>query len=69
MEEDEAEATPPAKRRSRRVTITVLDTDVDLLGSPHVTSNAGERRKSASSVTTKRKKYIPVKKKTSVRIK
>ena len=69
MEEDEVEATPPAKRRSRRVTITVLDTDVDLLGSPHVTSNAGERRKSASSVTTKRKKYIPVKKKTSVRIK
>ena len=67
--EEEAEvSTPPAKRRSRRVTITVLDSDVDLLGSP--LAPAGERRKSASSLAAgNRKKYIPVKKKTSVRIK
>merc|ERR1712029_838234 len=59
--------TPPAKRASRRVTITTLDTDVDLL-SPLV--GVSERRKSASSrSTTQQKKYVPVKKKTSVRIK
>ena len=68
-EEEVEVSTPPAKRRSRRVTITVLDTDVPLLGSPVATDTAGERRKSASSVTGNRKKYIPVKKKTSVRIK
>ena len=68
-EEEVEVSTPPAKRRSRRVTITVLDTDVPLLGSPLATETAGERRKSASSVTGNRKKYIPVKKKTSVRIK
>merc|ERR1711972_429654 len=73
--EDDVEdvPTPPAKRASRsemkqgRVTITTLDTDVDLL-SPLV--GVSERRKSASSrSTTQQKKYVPVKKKTSVRIK
>merc|ERR1712083_1188616 len=39
-EEEVGVSTPPAKRRSRRVTITVLDTDVDLLGSPLATTTA-----------------------------
>ena len=72
--EEEVEMTaPPAKRRSRRATLfnpgTVLGTDVDLLGSPLAVTDVGERRKSTSSVTATKKKYLPVKKKTSVRIK
>ena len=71
---EEVEVTgPPAKRRSRRATLsnpgTVLDTDVDLLGSPLAVTDVGERRKSTSSVAATKKKYLPVKKKTSVRIK
>ena len=73
-QEEEVEMTaPPAKRRSRRATLsnpgTVLGTDVDLLGSPLAVTDVGERRKSTSSVTATKKKYLPVKKKTSVRIK
>ena len=71
---EEVEVTgPPAKRRSRRATLsnpgTVLDTDVDLLGSPLAVTDVGERRESTSSVDATKKKYLPVKKKTSVRIK
>jgi len=59
----------PSKRRSRRVTITTLGTDVDLF-TPVKTSSSTRsvKRESTGSVGTK-KKYIPVKKKTSVRIK
>ena len=59
----------PSKRRSRRVTITTLGTDVDLF-TPVKTSSSTRsiKRESTRSMGTK-KKYIPVKKKTSVRIK
>merc|ERR1719270_1995310 len=70
-DDDEGEeiSTPPAKRVSRRVTITTLDTDVDLFTPLRGSSTATERRKSTTSVGGNTKKYIPVKKKTSVRIK
>ena len=65
-EEELAVATPPAKRVSRRVTITTLDTDVDLF-----TPEAGpsRRRSAAPAAAAGTKKYIPIKKKTSVKIK
>merc|ERR1712073_194100 len=52
----------PPKRRSRRVTITTLGTDVDLF-TPVKTSasTSGIKRESTGSVGTK-KRYIPVKK-------
>ena len=68
-DESEEISTPPAKRVSRRVTITTLDTDVDLFTPLRGSSTATERRKSTASVGGNTKKYIPVKKKTSVRIK
>ena len=62
--EEVAMATPPAKRVSRRVTITTLDTDVDLF-----TPEAGPSRRRSAAPAAGTKKYIPVKKKTSVKIK
>ena len=65
LEEEELfMATPPAKRVSRRVTITTLDTDVDLF-----TPEAGPSRRKSAAPAAGTKKYIPVKKKTSVKIK
>ena len=66
--EEEEVATPPAKRVSRRVTITTLDTDVDLFTPAKTSTAASDRRRSASAAGNS-KKYVPVKKKTSVRIK
>merc|ERR1712128_134068 len=54
----------PPKRRSRRVTITTLGTDVDLFG---VAETSSSRRESTGGATLSKKKYVPVKKKTSVR--
>ena len=62
--EEMAMATPPAKRVSRRVTITTLDTDVDLF-----TPEPGPSRRRSAAPAAATKKYIPIKKKTSVKIK
>ena len=68
-DEEDAQPTPRAKRISRRATITTLEADVDLF-TPTRTSSSSSRRASASSGTQEtKKKYIAVKKKTSVRIK
>eukprot|EP00090_Calanus_glacialis_P046970 TRINITY_DN9493_c0_g1_i2.p1 TRINITY_DN9493_c0_g1~~TRINITY_DN9493_c0_g1_i2.p1 ORF type:complete len:1298 (-),score=490.68 TRINITY_DN9493_c0_g1_i2:114-4007(-) len=61
----------PPKRRSRRVTITTLGTDVDLftpVKGASESGSSGSRRESTGAAVSK-KKYVPVKRKTSVRIK
>ena len=68
QEAEDVVSTPPAKRVSRRVTITTLDTDVDLFTPVRSSQEAGSsRRRSAAPAGTK--KYIAVKKKTKVKIK
>jgi len=59
----------PPKRRSRRVTITTLGTDVDLFTPGGVSEAGSSRRESTGGKRMSTKKYVPVKKKTSVRIK
>jgi len=67
------ELTPeaPPKRRSRRVTITTLGTDVDLFTPVKDTpaSTSGTSRRESTGGAANKKKYVPVKRKTSVRIK
>ena len=59
----------PPKRRSRRVTITTLGTDVDLFTPGGVEEVGSSRRESTGGKRMSLRKYVPVKKKTSVRIK
>jgi len=59
----------PPKRRSRRVTITTLGTDVDLFTPGGVEEVGSTRRESTGGKRMSLRKYVPVKKKTSVRIK
>jgi len=59
----------PPKRRSRRVTITTLGTDVDLFTPGGLEEAGTSRRESTGGKRASTKRYVPVKKKTSVRIK
>jgi len=70
-EEDQLPEGPPPKRRSRRVTITTLGTDVDLFTPVKATpaSTSGTSRRESTGQAGTKKKYVPVKRKTSVRIK
>eukprot|EP00092_Neocalanus_flemingeri_P083538 GFUD01104869.1.p1 GENE.GFUD01104869.1~~GFUD01104869.1.p1 ORF type:complete len:2801 (+),score=928.21 GFUD01104869.1:744-8405(+) len=70
-EDDQLTPDGPPKRRSRRVTITTLGTDVDLFTPVKATpaSTSGTSRRESTGGVASKKKYVPVKKKTSVRIK